>query len=79
VATRAEKLAAIGNETKDNPNAAVLPKVEALHEEALHLGCHAGVIDHLEEIIFVIKRDIKQKEIQARTAENAPMLRGRSL
>lgn len=80
MATRAEKLEAVGNEAKDNANAEVLPELEELHAKAQKLGCHAGIVDHLDECIFVAKRDIKQKELAAKAALNAPQVaRGRSL
>lgn len=71
MATREEKLADVGV-TKTNPHADLIPALEALAAKAKETGAHAGVADHLDECLFLCKRDIKQRELQ----EKARMGRG---
>ena len=61
MATREEKLADVGT-TKTNPHTDLIPALEALALKAKESGAHAGVADHLDECLYLCKRDIKQRE-----------------
>lgn len=61
MATRQERLENEGALGAENPHAALLPVIEELKAKAATMGVHAGVVDHLDEIAFICKRDIKAK------------------